>query len=45
MRIVAKMATQKDLDAGLRIDDTAVVEVDWLDACAHMAVERIDLKS
>lgn len=40
--IVAKMATQKDLDRGLRIEDSSFVDVEWLDACAHMSVEAIN---
>jgi len=35
------MATQKDLNTGLRISGTAMVDVRWLDACAHMNVEKI----
>ena len=42
-RIVAKMATQKDLENGLQIGSRALVEVEWLDACAHMNVDKIDL--
>lgn len=38
------MATQKELDAGLKIGSSAIVDVEWLDACAHMAVEKLDLK-
>jgi hypothetical protein len=41
--IVARMATQKELDAGLEIDSKALVDVEWLDACAHMNVEKINL--
>lgn len=41
---VAKMATQRELDAGLRIGSSAIVDVEWLDACAHMAVEKINPK-
>ena len=40
--IVAKMATQKDLDSGLKIRSRALVDVEWLDACAHMNVEKLD---
>ena len=40
--VVAKMATQKDLDAGMKIGSSAIVDVEWLDACAHMAVEKLD---
>jgi len=36
------MATQKDLDAGLQVDGSALVDVKWLDACAHMNVEELD---
>lgn len=42
--IVAKIATQKELDAGLKIGSSAIVDVEWLDACAHMAVEKINPK-
>jgi hypothetical protein len=42
--VVAKMATQKELDAGMKIASSAIVNVEWLDACAHMAVEDIDPK-
>jgi hypothetical protein len=42
--VVAKMATQKELDAGMKIASSAIVNVEWLDACAHMAVEEIDQK-
>ncbi|MFH1316738.1 MAG: hypothetical protein ABII01_04415 [Candidatus Woesearchaeota archaeon] len=37
------MATQKDLDRGMKIDDKALVEVEWLDACAHMNVEKLNM--
>lgn len=40
--VVAKIARQKELDKGLKIDTKAVVDVEWLDACAHMNVEKID---
>ena len=40
--IVAKMATQEDLDKGMRICGDALVDVHWLDACAHMNVEKIN---
>jgi hypothetical protein len=40
---VAKIATQRDLDRGLEIDSRALVDVEWLDACAHMNVEKINL--
>lgn len=43
-RAVAKMAKQSDLDRGLKIDERALVQVHWLDACAHMNVEKIDPK-
>lgn len=43
-KIVAKMATQKELDEGLKIESRALVEVNWLDACAHMNVEKVDPK-
>jgi len=36
------MATQTELDNGLKIERTALVEVNWLDACAHMDVEKIN---
>ena len=36
------MATQKDLDNGLKIDNSSLVEINWLDACAHMNVEKIN---
>jgi hypothetical protein len=36
------MATQKELDAGLRIASSAIVQVHWLDACAHMNVEKLN---
>ncbi|MBN2459835.1 hypothetical protein JXB28_06125 [Candidatus Woesearchaeota archaeon] len=42
--VIAKRATQQDLDAGLKIKSSAIVDVEWLDACAHMAVEKIDPK-
>jgi hypothetical protein len=42
--IVARMATQKELDEGLEIGSKALVDVEWLDACAHMNVEKIDLR-
>tara|TARA_Y100000310_G_C20601972_1_gene773503 strand:- start:910 stop:1209 length:300 start_codon:yes stop_codon:yes gene_type:complete len=42
-RIVAKMATQQDLAKGLQISSQALVEVEWLDACAHMNVDKLDL--
>ncbi len=42
--IVAKMATQKDLDSGLKIKSSSFVDVEWLDACAHMNVEKINPK-
>ena len=42
--IVAKMATQKDLDKGMRIESSSVVDVEWLDACAHMNVGKINTK-
>lgn len=42
--IVARMATQKELDAGLEIDSRALVDVEWLDACAHMNIEKINLR-
>jgi hypothetical protein len=38
------MATQKDLDEGLRIKSKAMVDVEWMDACAHMNVERLHPK-
>jgi hypothetical protein len=41
--VVAKMATQKDLDAGLKIKMSSIVDVEWMDACAHMNVEKINL--
>lgn len=41
-RVIAKKAFQKDLDAGMKVDGRAIVDVEWLDACAHMAVEKID---
>jgi hypothetical protein len=37
------MATQKELDQGLEISSKALVDVEWLDACAHMNVEKINL--
>ena len=42
--IVAKMATQKDLESGLKIESSAMVDVEWLDACAHMCVEKLHPK-
>jgi hypothetical protein len=39
--IKAKMATQKDLNNGLKISSKSLVDVEWLDACAHMNVEKI----
>jgi len=41
-RTSAKMATQKDLDSGLKIGLNALVDVEWLDACFHMNVEEMD---
>ena len=43
--IVAKMATQKDLDRGLKINGDSIVDVEWLDACAHMNVEKLNPKN
>jgi hypothetical protein len=43
--IQAKMATQSDLDNGLKIKSSCIVDVEWLDACAHMNVEKIDLRN
>ena len=43
-RISAKRATQKDLDNGLRIESKAIVDVEWLDACFHMNVEKLHPK-
>ncbi len=43
--IVAKMATQKDLDSGLKIKSNSLVDVEWLDACAHMNVGKINPKN
>ena len=43
--IIAKMATQKDLDKGLKIESNSIVDVEWLDACAHMNVEKLNLTS
>jgi hypothetical protein len=40
--VVAKMATQRELDAGMKIASSAIVDVLWMDACAHMAVEKLD---
>lgn len=40
--VVAKIATQKHLDKGLKIKSRALVDVTWLDACAHMNVEEFD---
>lgn len=40
--VIAKKATQADIDAGIVIDSSAIVDVFWMDACAHMAVEKID---
>lgn len=40
--IVAKIATQKDLDAGLKINGNSIVDVEWRDACAHMNVEKLN---
>lgn len=42
--IVAKMATQKELERGLKIESSALVDVKWLDACAHMNVEKLNPK-
>lgn len=36
------MATQNELDAGLKIKSSAIVDVEWLDACAHMCIEKIN---
>lgn len=43
--IAAKMATQNDLDKGLKIDSDSIVDVEWLDACAHMNVEKLNPKN
>jgi len=37
------MATQADLDKGMKIGGTALVDVKWMDACFHMNAEKIDL--
>ena len=42
--IVAKMATQKELERGLKIESSALVDVKWLAACAHMNVEKLNPK-
>jgi hypothetical protein len=42
--IRAKMATQKELDKGLRLKGDTIVDVLWLDACAHMNVEKLHPK-
>lgn len=42
--IFAKMATQRDLDEGLKIGSKALVDVEWLDACAHKCIEKINPK-
>ena len=42
MKAFAKMAMQKDLDNGLKIESKALVDVEWLDACAHMNVEKLN---
>ena len=42
--IFAKMATQKDIDRGMKIKSSSIVDVEWLDACAHMNVEAINPK-
>ncbi len=44
-KVIAKMATQKDLNAGLKIKSKFLVDVEWLDACAHMNVEKIKLNA
>src|SRR3989338_9676042 len=38
----AKMATQKELDEGLKIRSAFIVDVKWLDACQHINVEKIN---
>ncbi|HII72296.1 TPA: hypothetical protein HA265_06080 [Candidatus Woesearchaeota archaeon] len=38
----AKIARQADLDKGLKTPKKAIVDVTWLDACAHMRVKRLD---
>ena len=38
----AKMATQTDIENGFQIAANTLVEVNWLDACAHMNVEKIN---
>lgn len=40
--IKAKMATQTDLNRGLLIPEGAMVDVQWLDACAHSNVDKLD---
>ena len=42
--IFAKMATQKDLDGNIKIKNSSIVDVEWLDACAHTNVEAINPK-
>lgn len=42
MNGVAKMATQRDLDQGMKIRSSFIVDVKWLDACQHINVEKID---
>lgn len=42
-KAIAKMATQSDLDCGLKIASNALVDVKWLDACFHMNTEKVDL--
>ena len=41
---VAKMATQEDLNQGLKLRRDCVIDVEWLDACSHMNVEKLHPK-
>ena len=40
---IARIASQKELDKGLKIKSNYLVDVVWLDACSHMNVEKINL--
>ena len=42
---MAKMATQKEICEGVKASPGSIVDVAWLDACAHMNVDKIDIGS
>ncbi len=42
--IHAKTATQRDLDRGILLPNNIFAEVNWLDACFHMNVEKLNPK-